>query len=41
MEENKKYIIPELIVISFDDRDIITDSEEDWGVGGGSDTTIA
>ena len=41
MEQNKTFIIPELIVISFDDADIITDSEEDWEVGGGSDTTIA
>ena len=41
MEEKKKYIIPELTIVSFDDRDIITDSEEDWEVGGGNDSGIA
>ena len=41
MEEKKKYIIPELTIVNFYDGDIITDSEEDWEVGGGNDSGIA
>ena len=41
MEQDKKYVIPELVVIYFNDEDIITDSDDDWDVGGGNDSGIA